>query len=212
MNNKKRGSFFFIVGLLLTAALLLAGYNLWDNQRAETAAAQIPDVLDDEIPAPQQQASHSGPAPAGTASADIPDYIRCPDMPMPTLEIDGQDYIGILTIPGIAVELPFISEWSYPALKIAPCRYTGSAYTDTLVIAAHNYTAHFGRLNTLSIGETLSFTDVNGNIFLYQIADFEPLPPDAITQMTDSTWALTLFTCTPGGQSRVAVRCTRLAA
>ena len=32
--------------------------------------------------------------------------------------------------------------WSYPSLKKAPCRYTGSAEENSLIIAAHNYKRH----------------------------------------------------------------------
>lgn len=70
---------------------------------------------------------------------EISDYILNPEMDMPTQEIDGQDYIGTLVIESLGLSLPIISEWSYPRLRIAPCRYAGSAYLDNMVIAAHNY-------------------------------------------------------------------------
>lgn len=44
----------------------------------------------------------------------LPDYMLCPDMEMPVKTIEGVDYIGILTIPALELELPVISEWSYP--------------------------------------------------------------------------------------------------
>ena len=59
---------------------------------------------------------------------------------MPTQEVDGQSYIGVLELQPLGLSLPIISQWSYPGLRIAPCRYTGSAYQNDLVIAAHNYT------------------------------------------------------------------------
>ena len=74
-----------------------------------------------------------------------PDYILNPEMDMPTQEVDGQSYIGVLELQPLGLSLPIISQWSYPGLRIAPCRYTGSAYQNDLVIAAHNYTSHFGR-------------------------------------------------------------------
>ena len=61
--------------------------------------------------------------------------------------------------------------WSYPKLKIAPCRYSGSAYTGNLVIAAHNYRTHFGLLESLAPGAQVKFTDVEGNVFSYEIAE-----------------------------------------
>ena len=94
-------------------------------------------------------------------------------------------------------------------MKVAPCRYEGSAYTDDLILAAHNYPAHFGNLKTLHPGDQVSFTDVDGNQFQYQVVELETLQPTAIQEMEAGEWDLTLFTCTLGGQSRVTVRCER---
>ena len=128
-------------------------------------------------------------------------------MEMPAAKIDSDLYIGILEIPALDLELPIMSSWSYPKLKVAPCRYTGSAYTKDLVIAAHNYKSHFGRLGNLVLGDRITFTDVDGNVFTYEVAAQETLMPTAIREMTSGEWALTLFTCTVGGSYRVAIRC-----
>lgn len=139
--------------------------------------------------------------------AYIPDYILNPEMDMPEEEVDGQEYIGVLKIPVLSLELPIISEWSYPSLRIAPCRYAGSAYLNNMVIAAHNYYSHFGYLKNLSQGDEITFTDMDGNFFRYEVAALETLSPFAIEEMTSGDWDLTLFTCTVGGQYRVTVRC-----
>lgn len=140
----------------------------------------------------------------------IPDYILNPDMPMPTAEHNGQRYIGVLEIPALRLELPIISQWSYPRLKKAPCLYYGSAYKDNMVIAAHNYPEHFGRLAELREGSRITFTDMDGNVFHYEALGVETLKPTAIRAMTHSDYDLTLFTCTVGGSYRVALRCDRL--
>lgn len=141
--------------------------------------------------------------------AYIPDYILNPEMDMPEEEVDGQKYIGVLKIPVLSLELPVISEWSYPSLRIAPCRYAGSAYLNSMVIAAHNYYSHFGYLKDLSPGDEVTFTDVDGNIFRYEVSALEILSPFAVEEMTNGDWDLTLFTCTVGGQSRVTIRCAQ---
>ena len=147
-----------------------------------------------------------------SAEADLvyPDYVLNPNMDMPAVEVDGHDYIGVLEIPALELELPVMSTWSYPNLKIAPCRYTGSAYLDDMVIAAHNYSQHFGRLKELSGGETVIFTDADGNVFTYEVALVETLMPTDIEEMESGEWDLTLFTCTIGGSSRVTVRCEQI--
>ena len=137
----------------------------------------------------------------------IPDHILNPDMDMPTETVNGLDYIGILEIPAIALCLPILSEWSDSALDVAPCRYSGSAYTGDLILSGHNYTAHFWYLSDLSPGDNVYFTDVDGNVFSYEVADRETLRSTAVEQMKSGNWDLTLFTCTLGGQSRVTIRC-----
>ncbi len=130
---------------------------------------------------------------------------------MPAVEIDGHGYIGTLEIPALELTLPVMDRWSYPNLKLAPCRYKGSAYLDGLIVAGHNYRTHFGRLDQLRTGAEVCFTDVEGNLFLYTVAQLEELAPTAVEEMESGGWDLTLFTCTPGGKARLAVRCARAA-
>ncbi len=186
---------FIGIGLFcLLAALCLTAYNLWSDARAGDAAdSALRQMQGDAVQTP--------------SAAEVPDYILHPEMDMPTQEIDGRDYIGTLEIASLGLSLPVLSEWSYPGLRIAPCRYSGSAYQHNLVIAAHNYTSHFGRLKNLSLGDSVTFTDIDGNVFFYQVAEIETLNPHSVEEMTDGDWDLTLFTCTIGGQARVTVRC-----
>ena len=193
MKHKGKGLIF--TGLLLiAAALFLTGYNLFDQMRAQRSAAQAAAQLAERLPQTRQ--------------TDVPDYLLTPEMEMPVETIDGVDYVGVLRIPALALELPVINQWSYPLLKIAPCRYSGSAYQNNLVLCAHNYASHFGNLKNLHIGDAVTFTDMDGNLFTYQVAELETLPPQAAEEMENGDWDLTLFTCTVGGQSRVTVRCT----
>ena len=76
-----------------------------------------------------------------------------------------------------------------------------------MIILAHNYSTHFGTLKDLGIGDPVTFTDADGNVFRYEVLELETLMPSAIEKMESGDWDLTLFTCTVGGQSRVTVRC-----
>lgn len=206
---KHKGAIWIALGLLLiAAALFITGRNLWESRQAEESALEIIDHLDEIIPSLPTEGIDETIFTGETMPEEvIPDYILNPNMEMPTETIDGNKYIGVLEIPSLELKLPVMSGWSYPKLKIAPCRYVGSAYTGDLVIAAHNYTAHFGQLKNLHIGEEITFTDVDGNVFLYEVLELETLMPTAIDEMTAGDWDLTLFTCTIGGKSRVTVRC-----
>ena len=141
------------------------------------------------------------------AMASQPPFVQYPEMEMPTREIDGQTYIGMVEVPALELSLPVISEWTYPRLKKAPCRYVGSVYSKDMVICGHNYDRHFGRLKDLAVGDEVRFTDMDGNVFFYSVCGTEQLGKYAVEDMLAGEWDLTLFTCTVGGKSRVTVRC-----
>lgn len=126
---------------------------------------------------------------------------------MPTVSVDGHGYIGYLSVPALELELPVMGQWSYEDLKIAPCRYAGSLSTEDLVVMAHNYESHFGRLDELAPGDRVSFTDPDGVTTAYQVEEVELLEAGDVEEMTGGEWNLTLFTCTYGGKNRVTVRC-----
>lgn len=209
MSKKKKnwiGKIFTITGLLLfAAALALSVYNLWDGYRAEQSREKLLEEYRDK----SQNISDEGEQ-AEESDGQIPDYQLNPEMEMPEVmleELDGAACIGVLEIPAIDLKLPVLSEWSYPLLKKAPCRYSGSAYLDNLVIAAHNYRTHFGKLKELEMGDEVIFTDAAGNRFEYKVAVVEALTPQSVEDMTSGEWALSLFTCTLDGKNRVTVRC-----
>lgn len=124
------------------------------------------------------------------------------------VELDGESYIGVLRIPSLGLELPVMEDWSYARLKIAPCRQFGSAAGGDLVIAAHNYKTHFGRLKELQEGDGITFTDLSGAEYAYRVDRVENVQPQDVAAVTESGAALTLYTCTPGGKTRVAVYCS----
>lgn len=130
--------------LLLAAALLLAGGNFLEADRAALASEQVLQQM--EPPAPVEA------DPPEEPEEVVPAYVLNPDMEMPETEVDGHRYIGVLEIPALELELPIMSQWSYPNLKIAPCRYQGSAYQNDLILLAHNYSRHFGQIHTLEPG------------------------------------------------------------
>ena len=64
------------------------------------------------------------------------------------------------------------------------------------------------RLKTLDIGSKIWFIDVEGNRFEYKVSDIEIIKGTNVKQMEKGKWDMTLFTCTYGGQNRMALRCT----
>lgn len=202
-----RGKVWIATGLLLmTAALFLTAFNLWEGKRAQDTAESA--VLELEALIPEAEDVLEQTAQTDFAGeTEIPDYLLNPEMDMPVQTLDGEDYIGVLEIPALQLELPVLSEWSYDRLKIAPCRYAGSAYLKNMILCAHNYPSHFADLQSLRSGDSVTFTDVDGNAFVYRVVEIETIPSGGVEQMESGDWDLTLFTCNFSGQSRVTVRC-----
>ena len=192
------------VGLLLiAAALLLTVYNIRESDRAgseseemvvrmESLTADLPERLETE------------------KKELVPEYKKNPEMEMPTVEVNGQECVGMIEIPALGLKLPVISEWSDAKLKKAPCRYSGSAYLKNMIIAGHNYRTHFSGIKRLNPGDSVVFTDADGNVFSYEGAEIETVGGYDIEKMEAGDWDLTLFTCTNKGKARAAVRCREI--
>ena len=196
-----RGTAWIHVGLLLiAAALFLSAYNEMASHEARNSAQQVIEQLCETLPTEST---------AGTEAPAVPEYLLDAGREMPVQTINGRDYIGVLSIPSLELELPVISQWDYPALKVAPCRYSGSLYQDNLIICAHNYASHFGKLKPLQPGDTVQFTDMDENVVTFRMVERETLGPTDVEGMEAGDWDLTLFTCTVGGQTRVTIRFER---
>lgn len=127
-----------------------------------------------------------------------------------TVTVDGEKYIGVISIPSLSINLPVASEWSLAKLKYSPCLYSGSVFDGNAIICAHNYQSHFGSLRYASIGEKVYFTDVSGLTYTYKIVSVEQVDGYDVEGMKNNTgWDMTLFTCTYSGRQRVTVRLIR---
>ena len=199
--KKRRGSVLIALGvLLLLGALGFAGYNVLDARRAEQQADVVQSQLAQKIE--QNKADKKALLPGQQPLGEE----------MPVEEIDGRRYIGTIEIPALDKKLPVLEDWSYENLKVSPCRYSGTYYTDDLVICAHNYSSHFNGLRWIEPGEEVIFTTVDGVQYHYIITTRETLFPTEVDRMINAQddWDLTLFTCYIGGRSRCTVRCTRV--
>lgn len=199
---RKTGTILTGVGIML----MLAGLCLflWNRREAEQASERAADVL-----AQIKEVMERGAALPQITGGETAEGCgeRGKETDMPAITIDGYEYAGYIGIPALELELPVMARWSYPRLKIAPCRYCGTAAEGNLVIAAHNYPRHFGGLSKLQKGDEVYFTDMEGTVWQYRVEAVEVLSPEAVEEMTDGTYGLTLFTCTYGGANRVTVRC-----
>jgi len=151
--NKQKGKLLTILGaVLVLSALFLFAMNYFEDV---SAGQQSAERLNDLIAAMDA-------APGAEGTDDALQQMDLSTHEMTETVVDGKAYIGYLTIPKLQLELPILSEWSYPNLQLAPCRYTGAISTGDLVLLAHNYSRHFGRITELKSGDEILFTDAEG--------------------------------------------------
>ena len=137
--HKQFGNLILAVGiLLLTAALFLVSHNMAEENRAEAAVGEVMPALSEAIAA---QLTSAPPA----ATDDVPEPGKVPDVEEIIL-IDGEAFLGYLTIDALSLSLPVRQVLTERNLKQSPCRYAGCAGTRGFVIAAHNYRRHFADL------------------------------------------------------------------
>ena len=206
--RKGFGIVFMILGTaLVLGALLLFLYNQRENRQAETASQQMLEQIQLEIQKNQQNASAETQILADNTPVEL---LRPEDLIMTEKVINGYPCIGYVSIPELMLQLPVITDWNGRKLQTAPCRFSGTLKGKDLVIMAHSYKAHFGRLSDLSEGSEIQFTDMDGNLWYYEVVLMDILEPTDVDEMIAGEYDLTLFSCTPTGKQRVTVRCNML--
>ena len=202
MRRSKPVSLIFVTlgSLMILSAIALAAWNIYTDNKGNEAAQAILSELKEKIP----QASDNSDGYSSEISQDDFEQAQAETY----LEIDGKKYMGIISIPDIDLELPVMYEWTDENSQNAPCRYSGSVKNSDLIIAAHNYTSFFKRLDELNSLDKIFFTECNGKIHTYEVVNTDLIGGENVDGMKAGSdeWDLTLFTCTWSGWSRITVR------
>lgn len=192
MTAERMGAFLMGAGLLfLAGAAGILGTNLHTEEQAADHTRQVRTTFVEEI-LPET------PLPQDTATE------------IQKVEIQGEEYIGLLEIPSLELSLPVGEELTDQALRLSVCRYSGSYLDDDMIIGGHNYRCHFGPLSRIKAGDSLYFTDIGGVRYEYQVAGVEQIPGNEAQRLPWDQPGLTLFTCDYTGNERLVVRCLRI--
>lgn len=183
MKNKKFFLVFISLGTLcIVSSLFIAIYTQVEEEKAKTFSNEVVVNFTEQISSSNEAVTFD------TSQKVDTRYVS-------TLEIDDQEYIGVLCVPSLNLTLPVASDWDYNSLKNTPCTFSGTIENKNLVIAGHNYKSHFGYLDTLNIDDTAYILDASGNVHNYKITFIQILEADDITELLNNEWDLTLFTC-----------------
>ena len=149
--NMSKGKILVIIGVfLILISLTMTVYNKYEDLKAGKDANETLNIIKNEI----------------TSQKHVVDTLPTDEVrEMKTININGDEFIGTITIPSINLELPVLSKFSNSNLKKAPCRYYGNLFTNDLIICAHAYETFFANLNKLKQNDLIIFTDVDGNVY-----------------------------------------------
>ncbi len=208
------------IGLLLIAAAAgMSGWNIYEDRQAGVSADELLKVYVESVEETQERttAEENQPVKADEPeketevlteeTGESQDTEQTEESEDHSVRYSGENLYGVLSVPTLNLVLPVQKDWSYPKLRQTPCRYYGSVEDENLVVCAHNYSSHFGKLKNLRIGDAITFSDEAGENHTYTVACVEVLQPTAVEELTQSEWDLSLVTCTKGGKTRFVVRC-----
>ena len=142
---------FILAGIcLLVGAMVTLAVWRWNIHHSEKQSQYYVDTLRALIPEPQNA---------------VPEERR--DNTMSVLSIDGTDFAGIVEIPRYESALPVCADWGKTSKY--PCRFSGSIYNGTMQIGATTQKGQYDFYRDLSVGDTVTYTDVEGNRYTYSI-------------------------------------------
>jgi len=131
--KKSKGRFFIAAGaLMFAAAVILIIFNITQDKKSGERAQKVLGELEAKISVEAAEIETETP----TLENDLfAKYEPTESKEEAFAEIDGEMYVGIISIPKLGIKLPVMSNWNYDNLKISPCRYSGTAYDGNLIIA-----------------------------------------------------------------------------
>ena len=164
-----------LVGVcLLVAAVVILALWRWNISSSEKQAQYYVSTLRELIPAPQNV---------------VLEERR--DNTMSVLSVDGIDFVGLVELPRYESALPVCADWGKTSQY--PCRFSGSIYDRTMQIGATTQKGQYDFYHELSVGDTVSYIDAEGNRYTFTIKSlrYEKHVDQAALQQNDA--ALTLF-------------------
>ena len=164
-----------LVGIcLLAGAVVILALWSWNIHSSEKQAQYYVNTLQALMPEPQNAVTEER-----------------RDNTMSVLSVDGIDFVGIVELPRYESTLPICADWGKTSKY--PCRFSGSVYDGTMQIGATTQKGQYDFYRELSVGDTVIYTDVEGNRYTFTITTlrYEKHADQAALQYEEAP--LTLF-------------------
>ena len=159
---------------MLAAAAVVMVVQQWDIHSSQEKMASYIQTIHTLIPTPQ-----------GAAVEERRDNT------MSVLSIEGRNFVGILEMPKYNSSLPVSADWG--EISKSPCRLSGSVYDRTMQIGATTQKGQYDFYREISVGDSVFFTDMEGNRFAYRVTDIRYEKNADQSTLHQKDGALTLF-------------------
>ena len=159
---------------LLAGAIGILAFWRWNISHSEKQAQYYVDTLCTLIPEPQDV---------------VPEERR--DNTMSVLSVDGTDFVGLIELPRYESVLPVGADWGESSKY--PSRFGGSVYDGSLQIGATTQNGQYDFYRELSVGDTVIYTDVEGNRYTFEITSMRSEKHADQATLGQKEASLTLF-------------------
>ena len=125
---------------------------------------------------------------------------------MPSLEIDGTNYVAVLDFPTYNFAMPVVSTWHSSYIDSVPCRYKGSVYDNTLVIGSSDNKGQIKFAEELEVGDYLYLTDMSGGQYRFAVEAINHAN-EINDEKFKTEYDMTIFVKSSGNSEYLLIRC-----
>jgi len=129
------------------------------------------------------------------------------DARMPVLQLEGEDFSGLIEVPAFGVALPLGSSWNSHKLNSYPCCFWGSVYDNSLIVGGSGQKDQFAFCRSLDLGDKIRITDMTGVQFSYEVTRIDRRKHADMETFLESEGHLTLFAKDEQSLDYIIVRC-----
>ena len=210
MKKNKISLMAFALGIvLIIAAILFLGKNVLEQRAAEQQSGVL-------LAQAQQHLNASTPSTESEEKDEKEEFLsQEPHISSPnSFNWSNYNIDGILSLPDLGLELPVLADYSDALLKVSVCIFEKEDIQGSprMVIAGHNYKAHFRNLSQLPIGSEISYQTMDGKVTKFQVTEIVEIDAKNVDALEEGTWDLTLLTCNYDMSKRILARCVSVEA
>lgn len=126
---------------------------------------------------------------------------------MPSMEVADESYVALVEMEMFRFKMPVRSVWDEKAVEAVPCRYSGSVYDNTLVIATTDDKGQMDFVNNINTGDRIAVTTMRGEQFSYKVVKIENSNTATPEELNSNEFDLTIFVEYSGPTDYLFIRC-----